>query len=246
MKRWLAFVSLLALAVALGGVLSRIPRALSEVEAFRVREVRLRGQRFLTLEDAIRTLNLSNRASVWDDTKVLEARMLEHPLVKEAEVHRRFPGALLVRVVEKEPVALFPNPTLEPVDEAGRILPIDPVLHKLDLPLMMVEGQEGPGTLSPASLRTLAVEIQRLAEGEPDLYARISDYTMNHRGEVTARFTDSPVALRFRPGLQSGRIHAGFQALEDARTRFDDRSVVNLDLRFANQVVVRLGRTEGN
>ena len=38
MKRWLTFVFALALAVALGGAFSRIPEALSEVEAFRVKE----------------------------------------------------------------------------------------------------------------------------------------------------------------------------------------------------------------
>ena len=246
MKRWLTFVFVLALAVALGGVFSRVPRALAEVEAFRVTEVRLRGTRFLTQEEAERVLDLSPAASVWDDTKVLDARLEEHPLVREATIHRRFPGALLLEVVEREPVALFPNPCLEPVDEAGRTLPIDPALHKLDLPIMAATGGSGPGSLTPSELRLLAGEIFRLAEGDPEFHSRISDFALNPRGEVRARIMDSSVTLRFRPGLSSGRIDTGMKVLEDAQARFGEGEVVDLDLRFDDQVVVRFGWAGGS
>lgn len=246
MKRWLTFVLALALAVALGGVVSRVPEALAEVEAFRVREVRLRGARFLTEEEAVKTLALSERASVWDDTKVLEARVKDHPLVEDVTIHRRFPGALLLQVVEREPVALFPNPMLEPVDESGRILPIDPAVHKLDLPLMEAVGAEGPGSLTPADLCLLAGEISRLAQGDPDLHSAISDFALNPRGDVRVRISDPPVRIHFRPGLSSARIQRGLKVLRHAQARFDKGAVVDLDLRFEDQVVVRFGRVEGN
>jgi hypothetical protein len=246
MKRWLTFVFVLALAVALGGVFSRVPEALSEVEAFRVKEIRLRGARFLTHDEAVQTLDLSAGASVWDDTKVLAARLEEHPLVDEATIHRRFPNALLLQVVEREPVALFPNPTLEPVDESGRILPIDPAIHRLDLPIM-ASGKERHGTLTPADLSLLAGEISRLAKDDPGLHARISDFTLGPRGEVSARISDSPVTLHFQAGLPNGRMEAGLRALADARGRFGvgEADAVDLDLRFQDQVVVRLGGAGG-
>jgi len=245
MKRWLTFVLVLALAVALGGVVSRIPEALAEVEAFKVVEVRLRGARFLTVAEATRVLALSDQASVWDDTKVLEARVKEHPLVGGVTIHRRFPGTLLLQVVEREPVALFPNPMLEPVDESGKILPIDPAIHKLDLPIMAWTGDGGPGSLTPAGLRLLAGEISRLARGDPELHSAISDFALNSRGDVRARVSDPPVTLHFRPGLPSGRIQEGFRVLRDAQARFEEGPVVGLDLRFDDQVVVRFGRAEG-
>ena len=245
MKRWVTFVLVLALAVALGGAVSRIPDALVEVEAFRVTEVRLRGARFLTDEEVVRTLDLSSEASVWDDTRALEARLEGHPLVADATIYRRFPSALLVRVVEREPVALFPNPTLEPVDETGRILPIDPALHKLDLPLMTSAGSDGPGSLTPAGLRLLAGEISRMAKGDPEFHSSISDVSLDSRGNMTVRVLDSPVTLQIRPGLTSGRIQEGLRVLRDAQARFEGGEVVNLDLRFEEQVVVRFGRARG-
>jgi len=246
MRRWLTFVFVLALAVALGGVVSRVPEALVEVEAFKVTEVRLRGARFLEHEDVVASLDLSSGASVWDDTKLLEARLREHPLVESVKIHRRFPDALLVQVVEREPVALFPNPTLEPVDESGQILPIDPALHKLDLPLMTSAGEGGPGSLTPAGRRLAAGEISRLAQGDPEFHSRISDLALNSRGDMRVRISDSPVTFRFRPGLPSGRIQAGLRVLRDAQGRFEDGGVVELDLRFEDQIVVRFGRAGGN
>jgi hypothetical protein len=245
MRRWLTFLFVLALAVALGGVFRRVPEALAEVEAFRVTEIRLRGERFFTHEEAVRTLDLETTASVWDDTKVLKGRLVEHPLVKDVSIYRRFPHALLIKVVEEEPVALFPNPTLEPVDREGRVLPIDPVVHKLDLPIMTASPGEGAGSLSPEELKTLAGEIARLAQGDPEFHARISDYALHPGGDVTARISDPPVRLHFRPGLQSGRIQAGLRVLVDAQDRFDKGDVADLDLRFDNQVVVRFGRAGG-
>lgn len=242
MKRWLTFLFVLALAVALGGVFRRIPEALAEVEAFRVTEIRLRGERFFTHQEAVRTLALESTASVWDDTKVLKDRLLEHPLVKDVSVYRRFPHALLLKVVEVEPVALLPNPTLEPVDKEGRVLPIDPVAHKLDLPIMTASQGTEAGSLSPEELRILAGEIARLAQGDPEFHARISDYSLHPRGDVTARISDPPVRLHFRPGLQSGRIQAGLSVLRDAQDHLGEGEVTDLDLRFDDQVVVRFGR----
>ena len=245
MKRWLTFVFVLALAVALGGVVSRVPEALVEVESFKVREVRLRGARFLTHEEVVEALDLPDGASVWDDTKVLEARLQDHPLVEEVTIHRRFPSALLLQIVEREPVALFPNPTLEPVDASGRILPIDPAFHKLDLPIMASAGEDGPGSLTRAGLRMLAGEISRLAQGDPEFHSRISDFGLHPGGDLSARISDPPVTLHFRPGLPSGRIQTGLRVLRDAQDRFDEGDVVELDLRFKDQVVVRFGRVGG-
>lgn len=246
MKRWLTFVFVLALAVALGGIVSRVPEALVEVEAFKVTEVRLRGARFLTHDDVVKVLDLSQGASVWDDTKVLEARVQAHPLVDDVTIHRRFPSALLVQVVEREPVALFPNPTLEPVDESGRILPIDPAFHKLDLPIIASAGDDGPGSLTPAGLRLLAGEVLRLAQADPEFHSRISDLALYPRGDMRVRISDSPVTFQFRPGLASGRIQAGLRVLSDAQARFDGGEVVEVDLRFEDQVVVRFGRAGGS
>lgn len=245
MRRWLIFVSVLGLAVLLASALSRIPRALAEVEAFQVTGIRLRGARFLTEDDAARALALEPGANVWDDTEPLVARLRAHPLVREAKIHRRFPGTLLLEVVEREPVALVANPTLEPVDDRGRFLPIDPAQHPLDLPVI-ASVVRGESSLTPAQRRILAGEIARLQVDDPEFLAHLSHLSLDSRGHLVACAGDPSVDIHFRPGMPTQRIQQGLRVLSDAQDRYAEKRVVEMDLRYGDQVVVRLGRKEGN
>jgi hypothetical protein len=259
-KRWFAFWGMVALAVALAGVLSRAPQALAKVEVFRVTGIRVEGARYLTQTEALKTLALRPEASVWDDTRSWEMRLQHHPLVARVTVHRRFPGTLVLQVVEREPVALYPGPVLEPVDRSGRVLPIDPGEHRLDLPIMALTGAQGSGALTPAQRRLIAEEIHRITQGDPGFLVRVSDITLDARGDLHARISDippesgddlnarvveSPVILHFRPGVPHRRIQAALRVLEDASIRFEGRRVTDLDLRYEDQVVARLARAGG-
>jgi len=246
MKRWFGFSLMVGLAAALAAVVARIPEALAEIEAFRVTDVRLKGTRFLEKAEAEALMAVPPHASVWDDTSEWEARLETHPLVMKAKIHRRFPGTLLLDIVESEPVALFPSPTLVPVDDSGRILPIDPTLHRLDLPLIAAGGGEGPESLTQAERGQLAMELSRLAGGDPGFGGQISDLIMDPSGDIRAQFLKPHVVFHFRPGLPSRRIQDGLRVLADATARFNQDQVVNLDLRYEDQVVVRFDRTGGN
>jgi cell division septal protein FtsQ len=255
MKPGLASVLVLALAASLAWGVARIPEALSRVEAFRITEIRLEGNRFLSTEEAAKSVAISPLASVWDDFDILEERLRTHPLVVEVKAKRRFPGTLLLEVKERQPVALVPNPALEPVDASGRILPIDPALHHLDLPIISTKWKVAGDVLSASERRLLAEELARLAQGEPDLLARISEIALDPRGDLWVQFWrrdsqgeiwDLPVTLRFHPNLPSHRVQEGLRVLSDAMNRFDGAVVAGLDLRYEDQVVVRLNRAQGN
>lgn len=245
MKRWLAFVSVAVLGVALAALLARAPEALAQVENFRVKKIRVEGARYLTEEDARQVLDLTPQSSVWDDLDAWETRLRHHPLVKDVKIHRRFPGTLVLDVDERTPVALFPDPVLEPVDENGRILPIDPAVSRLDLPVMASAGTDGSGSLTSVQRSLLAREISQLAQGDPEFLARISDISLDGRGDIAATIWEPPLVIRFRPGLTSRRIQEGLRVFSDAVARFDGKKVLELDLRYEDQVVVRLGRAGG-
>jgi cell division septal protein FtsQ len=246
MRPWLAFVFMATLAVGLAALVARAPEALAKMEAFRVTRVTLEGNRFLTQAQAESTLDLSATASVWDDLDLLEERLGSHPLVEEAKVGRRFPGTLTLKVVERIPVALAPNPTLEPVDASGRFLPIDPAVHRLDLPLITVGGRDRLETLSASERNLVAGEIARMAQRDPEFLARISEVILDPRGDLRAEVYDPPMTMLFRPNLPSRRIQEGMRVFGDALTRFEGAGIADLDLRYEDQVVVRLSRIEGN
>ncbi len=213
---------------------------------FHVTEVTVEGNRFLNAAELRDAVALPGGAGVWDDTTPIVERLLAHPAIREARVHRRPPSRLHLEVVEREPVALLPTPVLVPVDGEGQLLPIDPVAHRLDLPLLHPRRDpagDGP-PLTALQLRTLVSELRRLGEVNPDVLASVSDVGMDPWGDVVMRM-ENGIVLHYRAPLSPRRLQEGLTVLGDAIDRNPDRRPTGIDLRFADQVVVQtspLGR----
>lgn len=237
------FAFLLAVAVALGTALlaTRVPDALAHVDAFKVKEVTMEGGRYLSYEEALQTLAIPEGTSVWDDLEPFTLRLREHPVVHDARVRRRLPSTLVLEVTERVPVALIPTPTLTPVDLEGRLLPIDPALHRMDLPLLQpLREPTSDGThLTPAQVRMLAAELHRVGTMDPDLLASVSDVAVNAWGDVLVRLGDPRLTLFYRAPLTPKRLREGLLVLADAMERYPERRPSGVDLRFEDQVVVR-------
>jgi cell division protein FtsQ len=133
LKRWwvvLGAVALLAVAVALA------PRALRRLDFFRVRRVEVAGARYLVGTEVVAALGLRPGASLFDDVEPVRRAALKVRGVRAASVSRRWPGTLVLKVKEAEPVALTQlEQGLALVDERGRVLPFDPTRAPADLPV---------------------------------------------------------------------------------------------------------------
>lgn len=240
--RGVGVLVLVALTMVGAVVVPRAPEALAEVEMFRVKRIQLEGARYLTLEEVREKMAVPDEASVWDDVEPMEARVRALELVREARVRRRLPSTLLVEISEREPVAFLPTPVVRPVDREGRLLPVDPARHRLDLPILLprVDAPEGAGELTPSQIRLLAGEVERLGETEPGTLASVSEVAADAAGDVLIRLTDPAVTLRYRPPLSPGRLREALRVLDDSRERRPDRPPFVVDLRYDDQVVVRL------
>lgn len=239
MRKGIRFVVVLALAGLLAAGASRVPRLLSEIEIFEVRELRLEGERYLTMDEAVRWAAVPSGASVWDEPGRWERSLRAHPMVRDARIERELPHTLVLTVEEREPVALVPTPTLEPVDAEGRSLPLDPARHRMDLPLIRPHRLHDGRRLTPGERREVAAEIARLSEIDPRFMASVSDVAVGARDHLVVRLADPGVEVRYRPPLTSRRLHRGLQALADARSR-ERRTPRSVDLRYDDQVVVGL------
>jgi len=213
------------------------PRALAQLDFFHVRTVEFDGVRFASTDELLTRLRVDTAQSVWQPLDSLVARVAEHPMVLRVDVERDLPGTLRVHVIERMPVALVPSRgRLRPADATGAVLPIDPAIVPLDMPV------------AASADSTLLSVLDGLRQHAPSLYARIT-----HASRV--RGTE----LRF--ALGGGTVGAAGQAMVNTlivRTtsdvtveRFKDilpveadlarnhLRAVELDLRFRDQVIAR-------
>ena len=213
-----------------------LPDALAELEFFRAREYRVAGARLLDKEQVLAEAAIAPFVSVFDDLTSIEQRLEQHPLIRRARVTTELPRTLVVTIEERTPVGFVAGPVLEPVDRDGQVLPLDPIEHRLDLPVLSRIGRGA--ALSPSQLRVLAMEVDRLGADDPTFLAVVSEMAIDDRGDATALLSGD-LLLRFRPPLSHRRLRDGLTVLEDAVVRHPDQAATVIDLRFEDQVVVR-------
>jgi cell division protein FtsQ len=205
------------------------PKALSTLAFFHVRRVVFEGMRYTPRAEAIALLKVDTLQSVWQEMAPLAARLEAHPLVAAVQVERQLPGTILVQVTEREPVALVrrADGRLDPVDGNGYRLPIDPARVPMDVPL------------SASADSALLQLLDGLRTAEPALYARVerADRVKDKGAPDEFRLKLGPVTVRTTPEVTVSRFKDILPVEADlARNRL---RVVELDLRFRNQVIAR-------
>ncbi len=204
------------------------PLVLRRLAMFRVRQIELVGVRNLAPDAVIAALRLGPRASVFGDTRLLADRVRGLAGVAEARVVRRLPAILSVELREVEPAALVPAPRgsgrgLMAVDAAGRPLPFDPARSGLDLP---IAASRDSGVVGVLAL------IQSV---DPALFQTITGAREFARGGVLLEIGPRRVLVGRDAGPEV--IRAVVLVAQDLAAR--GRAYVELDARFAGQVVVR-------
>ena len=213
------------------------PLALRQVALFRVRQIELVGIRNLAPDAVIAALRLDPRASVFTDTRLLADRVRGLTGVADARVVRRLPSALMVEVKEVEPAALAPpiqRGGLVPVDAAGRPLPFDPARTVLDLPIAASRDSGVVGVL--ALIQSVDPTLFQTITG-----ARAARGGGGNGGGVVLELGAHRVLVARDAGPEV--IRAVVQVAQDLNAK--GRPYVELDARYAGQVVVRRRATAG-
>ena len=221
---------------------SRVAEAVSALDTFRVTNVEIVGLESVERGEILALLEVTQESSVWSDLGTWEDRLARHPLLKDARVHRRIPGTLVVDLEERRAVALAPTPILAPVDREGVLLPLDPAERRLDLPILATRELPAPGArLLPTADRVLAGEVARLMEADTSFLQMVSEVGWGEDGKtLVVRWSEPAVVFLFAPGAPPRRLREGLTALADAMGRDPGNLPAVIDLRYADQVLVRL------
>lgn len=230
--------TLIAVSVAWGT--SHALTSLEQVEFFRIHRVEVSGGDLLSRDDVLEVAGLPDGFSYWSDVMGWERAVETHPLVEKATIENRWPDRIVIRIEERVPVALVATPLLEPVDEHGLILPLDPAARVLDLPVLRpplsvaLDGRPEPG-----ALRLLAREAKRVADIDLRLSGSVSDLRLDEKGDVVMMIGAEELVFRFTAPISPRRLRQGLQVLDDAVARRADLQLRVIDLRYEDQVVVR-------
>ncbi len=209
------------------------PAVLGRLPIFRVRQLELVGVKHLPPDAVIAALRLPPTASVFTDTRLLGDHVRGLAGVADARVVRRLPAALKIEVHEVQPAALVPSGSrdggggLVVVDATGRTLPFDPARTGLDLPIAASADRGVIGML--ALIRSV----------DPALFQTITGARGVARGDVLLELGPRRVLLRRDAGPEV--IQAVVLVAQDLAAK--GRPYVELDARFAGQVVVRLKKS---
>ena len=225
--RWLRWTLRALFIVAAGAVLATPwwgPQSLARLDYFHVRRVEFDGVRFANPSELVAKLALDSTASIWDDLDQYAARVAKHPMVQSVEVTRTLPSTVVLNIVERLPVALVSDSgTLNPVDASGHVLPINPARKNLDVPIV--------ATADTTILRFL----DALRTDAPRLYDRVVEVRRVNRKELWFQLTG--ITVRTNADVTVGRLGDILRVEESLAQQ--NQHVVELDLRFQDQVIAR-------
>jgi cell division septal protein FtsQ len=212
-----------------------VPLLLATLPAFSVEQIRVVGSRHVPPDEVKELVALQPEASVWDDGKLLEDRVRVHPMIQEATVRRAGLHALEIVVVEKHPVALVATPELRPVGGDGRVLPLDPAVAELDLPIINgLTRIEGDLVADPSTM-VLARLLDELERSDPGFVSVVSEVAPTDGGWEFTMLPDADAATVLLPLEDPLRA---LMRVSAALGQLDDPRVVRADARFSRQVVL--------
>lgn len=230
----------LAAAVALGAGVRAAPGLLARVPIFDVATIRVVGAELLEDQEVLESAQIPDTANIWHDDAPWVAALEAHPVIRRVQVRRRLPSTLVLEIEEREAVAFLATPVLEPVDADGRLLPVDPIRVRLDLPVVRLRTLAGDTAAFPTAhrVRRQVEAVQRLRDN-PAFLGRLSELREEPDGSVTAFWGSSPgLEFMLRLPVDPERIETGLSVLERELARDSSQTPRYIDLRWAEQVVV--------
>jgi cell division protein FtsQ len=201
-----------------------------------IREIEVVGTRRLDPEDLAQEAGVQTGDNLFRMNPALaEARLSTNPWVAGVDIRRGFPSRVVIRIAEREPVALVDAAGWVAVDASGAILPLGAIEERFDLPI--ITGSGAPANIDPERLARGAAFLRIVAAERPYLLRDLSEVNVADANDLVAYTMHSGTAVRFGADGFAEKLARLVPVLEDLSGV--DRIPVTIDLRFAGQAVVR-------
>jgi cell division protein FtsQ len=218
----------------------KISTWLGAQELFQLKEIKIEGTRFIKNTELRKYFEIDTLKRIFDiDLRAIEKQVREHPLVQGVQVSRRFPSTLIIKIAEKEPIAIVNNFELFAIDAHGQVLPkIHPAML-CDYPIISNLSIRKGQIDETAELNKILDLLLYLKKRQFNLYSRISEISYSKNLGVYFYLTNGAVPVLM--GLEDLE-KKGDNLLKVLRLLDKENKVQNFeyfDLRFAEQVIAK-------
>ena len=192
----------------------------------RITDVALEGRQFTSRADVMTALNARQGAPILAfDPGAARAALESLPRVASAEVERRLPDTVNVRITERAPVAIWQcNGKMVLIDRDGVVLGSDALASYTALPMVV-----GEDAAKPAS------DILDIVATESALAKRVTAYIRVGGRRWDLRL-DNNVEVKLPEHDQDAAVHR--LAAMEARNGLLERDVLAVDLRLPGKLIV--------
>ena len=214
-------------------------------DTFSVQTVVINGNQILQTEDVLNQIEIERESNITDlDLDRMQSAIESHPYVKAALVSRRFPSALQIDVVERQPAAYVSQsdkPILA-VDKEGFLLPLLKGKALGGLPVITgidnFSTTAGKNVGSERVLKALDL-LQSNSMVDGAYYQNLSEAHFDSKKGFVAYFVDGNFPVYFGHEDFFERAEKNFVFFRQAKKEKRYRKIVYVDLRFNDQVVVK-------
>jgi cell division protein FtsQ len=195
---------------------------------FELQQVTISGLGDLAQSDVLKASGVAvGQALPFIDVDAVRDRLMNVPMIKDAEIRKNYPHGLAIHVTEREGFALWQNH-----GELNVIAPDGAVIDRFrgdvpaGVPLVVGEG---------ANKRAAA--LFKLLESQPDLKSRVTAATLVGARRWTLRL-DRGIEARLPEEGEAEALTRLSGLIKEQRLL--DRAILAVDLRMPDRVVVRL------
>ena len=235
----------LALMVAVGASIPKAYSGLQGSDLFKLQEIIVVGNHFLTVEDVVGQSGLSQGTNLFDtNLKSATDSIVSHPLVRNALLLRRPPDSLVISVEERVPLALVStNDGLLGFDRDAVSFALPNV--PFDLPIVTgLDEVLADSTLSEFAVRqSVARFIETAIVEQPEFWQNVSEVSLLTPEEGDLILSDGMMLkVRLEGIAEQIQNYRAFRAAGDVLPQ----DLAYIDLRYENQVIAGRLSTESN
>ncbi|NOY77947.1 MAG: FtsQ-type POTRA domain-containing protein [Calditrichaeota bacterium] len=211
--------------------------------AFLLQTIDVRGNRILDKADILKNVSFRRQTRLTDvQLSAIEKKILKNPYLKTVIVYRKYPSTLEIEVEERTPVAYVAGKRVWMIDDEGVLLPKLTGKKALALPVITHSGpfreKAGVRTKNPRLHRTVWF-LSMLKALDKNLFYKINSVDYTAQKGMVVYLTEHAFPFYFGNDLDIRQIEYMKAILGKLKQERRVANVRYVDLRFANQVVVK-------